>query len=99
MARLKLLVGQWLAQATRKLRNNFYLYLAALLTVFVLIDAGIFHVGENMRQKAFDFMVRSRLVAPEPDPDIVIVDINEASLASMAKDYGRYPWPQSSASF
>ncbi|HOD28193.1 MAG TPA: CHASE2 domain-containing protein [Syntrophales bacterium] len=94
MARLKLLVGQWLAQATRKLRNNFYLYLAALLTVFVLIDAGIFHVGENMRQKAFDFMVRSRLVAPEPDPDIVIVDINEASLASMAKDYGRYPWPR-----
>jgi CHASE2 domain-containing sensor protein len=94
VARLKLLVGQWLAQATRKLRNNFYLYLAALLTVFVLIDAGIFHVGENMRQKAFDFMVRSRLVAPEPDPDIVIVDINEASLASMAKDYGRYPWPR-----
>jgi adenylate cyclase len=94
MTKLKLLIGQWIAQATRKLRNNFYLYLAALLTVFVLLDAGVFHVGENMRQKAFDFMVRKRVIVPKPDRDIVIVDINEASLAAMAKEYGRYPWPR-----
>ena len=94
MTRLKLLIGQWIAQTTRKLRNNFYIYLAASLTLFVLLDAGVFHVGENMRQKAFDFMVRSRLIVPEPDKDIVIVDVNEASLAAMAKEYGRYPWPR-----
>lgn len=94
LTKLKLLIGQWLAQTTRKLRNNFYIYLGVLLTLFVLIDAGIFHVGENMRQKAFDLMVRSRLMMPEPDRDIVIVDINEASLAAMAKDFGRYPWPR-----
>ena len=94
MTKLKLLIGQWMAQTTRKLRNNFYIYLGVLLTLFVLIDAGIFHVGENMRQKAFDLMVRSRLIMPEPDKDIVIVDINEASLAAMAGEYGRYPWPR-----
>ncbi len=94
MTRLKLIIGQWIAQATRRLRNNFYLYLAVLLTVFVLLDAGVFHVGENMRQKAFDFMVRSRLIVPKPDKDIVIVDVNEASLSAMAKEYGRYPWPR-----
>jgi adenylate cyclase len=94
LTRIKLLIGQWLAQTTRKLRNNFYIYLAVLLTFFVLIDAGVFHVGENMRQRAFDFMVRSRLVVPKPDKDIVIVDINEASLAAMAGEYGRYPWPR-----
>lgn len=94
MTKLKLLIGQWLAQTTRKLSNNFYIYLGVLLTLFVLIDAGIFHVGENMRQKAFDLMVRSRLIMPKPDKDIVIVDINEASLAAMAGEYGRYPWPR-----
>jgi len=94
VTRLKLIIGQWIAQTTRRLRNNFYLYLAVLLTVFVLLDAGVFHVGENMRQKAFDFMVRSRLVVPKPDKDIVIVDVNEASLSAMAKEYGRYPWPR-----
>ena len=91
---LKLLVDQWMAQAARRLRNNFYVYLAVLLSVFVLFDAGVTHVGENMRQKAFDFMVRNRVIMPRPDKDIVIVDINEASLAAMAKEYGRYPWPR-----
>lgn len=94
MTRLKLLISQWIAHATRKMRNNFYIYLAVLLTLFVLIDAGLFHVGENMRQRAFDFMVRSRMIVPEPDKEIVIVDINEASLAAMAGEYGRYPWPR-----
>lgn len=94
MTRLKLLIGQWLANVTRRLRNNFYLYLAALLTVLVLLDAGVFHVGENMRQKAFDLMVKNRVIVPKPDKDIVIVDVNEASLAAMAKEYGRWPWPR-----
>ena len=94
MTRLKLLIGQWIAHATRRLSNNFYLYLATLLTLFVLLDAGVFHVGENMRQKTFDFMVRSRVIVPKPDKEIVIVDVNEASLAAMAKEYGRYPWPR-----
>lgn len=94
MTRLKMLISQWIAHAARRLSNNFYLYLAALLSLFVLLDAGVFHVGENMRQKTFDFMVRSRVIVPKPDKEIVIVDVNEASLAAMAKEYGRYPWPR-----
>src|SRR5665647_773862 len=91
MMQLRLMLSQWIANLTRRLRNNFYLYLAALLTVCVLLDAGVFHVGENMQQKAFDFMVRHRVVVPKPDADIVIVDVNEASLAAMAAEYGRWP--------
>ena len=94
MTRLELLIIKWMAHAARRMRNNFYLYVAALFTLFVLIDASIFHFGENMREKAFDFMVSIRLIVPKPDKDIVIVDINEASLAAMAKEYGRYPWPR-----
>ncbi len=94
MIKLRLLLGQWLANLTRKLKNNFYIYLATLFTLLVLLDAGVFHVGENMRDKAFDFMVKHRVVQPKPDKDIVIVDINEASLAALAKEYGRWPWPR-----
>ncbi len=94
MTKLKFLLGQWLANLTRKLRNNFYLYLAALLTLGVLLDAGVFHVGENMRDTAFGFMMRHRIIVPAPDKDIVIVDVNEASLAAMAEEYGRWPWPR-----
>ncbi|MES2547544.1 MAG: CHASE2 domain-containing protein, partial [Pseudomonadota bacterium] len=94
MIKLKLLLGQWLANLTRKLKNNFYIYLATLFTLLVLLDASLFHVGENMRDKAFDFMVKNRVIKPAADQDIVIVDINEASLAAFAKEYGRWPWPR-----
>lgn len=83
-----------MAHITRKLRNNFYLYLAILLTLAVLVDASLFHIGENMRDRAFDLMVKHRIIKPKVDPDIVVVDINEASLAAMASDYGRWPWPR-----
>lgn len=94
MTKLKILISQWLASVTRKLRNNFYLYLSTLLTILVLLDASLFHVGENMRDRAFDLMVKNRIMVPKADPDIVIVDINEASLSAMAKEYGRWPWPR-----
>ena len=94
MIKLKLLLGQWLAKLTRKLKNNFYIYLATLFTLLVLLDASVFSVGLNMRDKAFDFMVKHRVIQPNADPQIVIVDINEASLAAFAKDYGRWPWPR-----
>ena len=94
MTKLVLLFSQWLATFTRRLRNNFYIILAALFTFFVLVDASVFHIGQNMRDKAFDLMVKNRIVKPLPDKDIVIVDINEASLATMAGEYGRWPWPR-----
>jgi len=94
MIKLKLIFTQWLVSITRKLQNNFYLYLCALLSVMILLDASVFHIGENMRNRSFDLMVKNRIVKAKVDPDIVIVDINEASLNAMAKEYGRWPWPR-----
>jgi len=94
LTKLGLIMSQWSNAFTRRFQNNFYLFLAALLTVGVLMDASVFHIGENMRQKAFDFMVRHRVITPKPDPDIIIVDVNEASLAALAPDFGRWPWPR-----
>lgn len=75
-------------------KHSFYLYLAALFSVLAVLDATVLHKTAEMRQAAFDTMVRYRLIVPEPDPDIVIVDIDEASLAAMSQDYGRWPWPR-----
>ncbi len=76
------------------LKFSFYLYLAGLFSVFAVLDATVLHITGEMRQGAFDMMVRYRIVVPKPDPDIIIVDINEASLAAMAQEYGRWPWPR-----
>ena len=78
----------------RRLRNNFYLYLAAALSVLIVADALTVRAVVDMRQRTYDLMIRYRIVKPRPEPQIVIVDINEASLAAMAGDYGRWPWPR-----
>ncbi len=77
-----------------RLRRSFYLYLALLFTVAVLADAVTGNRIVGVRQSAFDAMVRHRLVVAPPAVDIVIVDIDEPSLAALAGDYGRWPWPR-----
>lgn len=94
LIRLQQKISLFLLRQVERLHNSFYIYLALLLTILIALDASLFHVGENMRQKAFDAMVRHRIQPPRPDPDIVIVDVNEASLAALAPDFGRYPWPR-----
>ena len=78
----------------RRLKHNFYLYLAALFTAAIALDVLVFHQIVDLRQKSYDFVIKNRLVKPRPAADIVIVDIDEASLAALAKEYGRWPWPR-----
>lgn len=93
-SRLRNIFAAFSSLLARRWKNNFYLYLAILFTLLALADTVFLHVTENMRQTSFDMMMRYRIMVSKPDPDIVIVDINEASLAAMADDYGRWPWPR-----
>jgi CHASE2 domain-containing sensor protein len=77
-----------------KLRRNFYLYLAALFSLAVVLDVFVFHQIVDMRQRAYDLVIKNRFITPKRDASIVIVDINEKSLADMAPEYGRWPWPR-----
>lgn len=83
--------GDWLGT---RLRRNFYLYGAAVFSLLALLDTTVFNTVIGMRQRAFDTMVRNRLVVAEPASDIVIIDIDEKSLAELAGGYGRWPWPR-----
>jgi CHASE2 domain-containing sensor protein len=78
----------------RKWKYKAYLFLAAVFSLGVFIDAVFVHLAERMQHAGFDLTLRYRIFAPRPDKEIIIVDINEASLASMAKEYGRWPWPR-----
>ena len=93
-SRLRTVFAAFSTLLARRWKNNFYLYLALLFTLLALADTAFLHVTANMRQTTFDTMMRNRIIVSKPDPDIVIVDINEASLAAMASDYGRWPWPR-----
>lgn len=68
--------------------------LVLVFSVWVLLDVLVFHVTNGMARSSFDAMVRARVVAAAPDSRIVIVDIDEATLARMAPEFGRWPWPR-----
>ena len=77
-----------------KSQGRFYVYLAVFCSVLVMLDAGTFELIRGMKLKTFDVIMKNRVLFQKADPDIVIIDVDEASLEAMAQEYGRWPWPR-----
>ena len=77
-----------------RIGNSYYWVLAF---IFALIGAWNLlgrPLDNQLSHQSFDVLMRQRPIAYPPDPSIVIVDIDEPSLASMNAEYGRWPWPR-----
>jgi adenylate cyclase len=61
---------------------------AALVEIFAL------RAAEPLENRLLDRFVRGHAAALAPDPDVVIVSIDEKSLAQMEQTAGRFPWPR-----
>jgi len=69
---------------------------ALIIVLIAVLAVKIFSAEDQTRLvgSSYDTLTRSRVLAPTVDPALLIVDIDEASLAKMSKDYGRWPWPR-----
>jgi adenylate cyclase len=69
---------------------------AIIAVLIAVLFAKIFSAEDQSRLvgSSYDTLTRNRVLGPAVDPAILIVDIDEASLAIMSKDYGRWPWPR-----
>ena len=76
-----------------RLGNKFYVGLAVVVSA-----AAVFAIATGstagMKNKAYDLIMKTRFQHPAADPEIVIADIDESSLAAMAPEFGRWPWPR-----
>lgn len=77
-----------------KRRKSFYLLLAGLLSVVFILDQTSTHLIRGMQSSTFDWLLRHRINYKAPDRDIIIIDIDDASLSALADRYGRWPWPR-----
>jgi adenylate cyclase len=68
--------------------------LVLVFAVWVLLDVFVLKLTGGLANSTFDAMVRARVVVAAPDPRLVIIDIDEASLARMGPEFGRWPWPR-----
>lgn len=66
--------------------------LAALLGLWAVVDVSLMHLSSGLAASTYDAMVRARFHAHAPDPRVIIVDIDEASLVRMGKEFGQWPW-------
>ena len=72
-----------------------HLLLAALLAALMLFELFALKAFTPLENRMADFLLRQHAQTSQPDPDIVIVDIDERSLALMSESVGRWPWPRS----
>ncbi|MGZ5780433.1 MAG: CHASE2 domain-containing protein, partial [Burkholderiaceae bacterium] len=77
--------------ATSALR--FYVGLSAALAVCAAASLFL-QWDERVQGSTYDWMVKHRFRTPHTDPDIVIIDIDERSLAQMSAEFGSWPWPR-----
>ncbi|MDX8379286.1 MAG: adenylate/guanylate cyclase domain-containing protein [Gallionella sp.] len=71
------------------------LLITALFLSLTVIEMTWLPVFQPFEHRVSDFFVRYHAKALHPDPQIVIVDIDDASLARMQKVAGNWPWPRS----
>ncbi len=71
-------------------RMPYFLALGVWLAALAL-GTGL-DLGARMEYPLLDWNLRRLAAHSPPDPDIVLLDIDEPTLEAMAPDYGRYPW-------
>lgn len=72
-----------------------YLIVAMGFALMWLLDHHALHLFAPLKTRFSDVKLAVHALQSEPDRDIVIVDIDEHSLAEMSVSVGRWPWPRS----
>ena len=66
--------------------------LAVAVFAGLALELGLLHWMKPLDNRLLDAFVKRHAAALAPDPDIVLVNIDEKSLASLEKEAGRWPW-------
>ncbi|HEX5339866.1 MAG TPA: adenylate/guanylate cyclase domain-containing protein [Gammaproteobacteria bacterium] len=65
-----------------------------VLVILVLLETGAIHFLRPLEYQFQDFLLRHHAATRLPDPGVVVVSIDERSLAKMAQEVGGWPWPR-----
>ena len=82
----------WLAHHSRRFGSTAVVVVGTLSTVYALYLFAFASLAPDKPKPSHDVILKNRFSSPRPSPDIVIVDINERSLAILAPEHGRWPW-------
>ncbi|HUW25040.1 MAG TPA: adenylate/guanylate cyclase domain-containing protein [Gallionella sp.] len=70
------------------------LLITAVFLLLATIEMAWLHGFQPLENRLSDFFIRQQTQDLQPDPDIVIVDIDDTSLTRMQDIAGNWPWPR-----
>ena len=70
------------------------LLITALFCLVATVEMTWLQASLPLENRLSDFMLRQHAKGLQPDPEIVIVDIDDSSLARMQEVAGSWPWPR-----
>lgn len=78
----------------RRFNREFYVGLAAVFLAYIAYTLALAIAGSGFKAKTYDLAMQTRLSGPAPSRNIIIVDIDEKSIAHFSNTLGRWPWPR-----
>jgi CHASE2 domain-containing sensor protein len=91
---LKHLVLSWAAMLSRQLGSRAILIVGLGASSYAGFLYFADRIAPSSTSASHDAVLKARWASPKPSTNIVIVDIDERSLAALAPEYGRWPWPR-----
>ena len=88
----KALTVSWVALQSKRFGSQSIIAVGAIATAYALFLFVGQRFSPDTPNPSHDRILRSRFSSPAPSTNIVIVDIDERSLAQLAPEYGRWPW-------
>lgn len=92
---LQLLGTSWAARLSRIWGARVLLVVGAAASAYAVVLFLISGMTPGAPSASHDTVLRNRFSSPEASGQIVIIDIDERSLALLAAEHGRWPWPRS----
>jgi len=91
---LRSLVLSNFALLSRQLGARAIVLVGGFATVYATYLFAIDQISPSAPTASHDVILKTRWAGPKPSPRVVIVDIDERSLAALAPEHGRWPWPR-----
>lgn len=82
----------WLAHHSRRFGSTAVVIVGTLSTLYAVYLFAFASLAPDKPKPSHDIILKNRFSSPPPSPEIVIVDIDERSLAMLAPEHGRWPW-------
>jgi adenylate cyclase len=85
----------WAAMLSRQMGNRAIMLIGIGASIYAVLLFLSNQITPEAPKASHDTILQTRWASPKPSPSILIVDIDERTLAALAPEYGRWPWARS----